>query len=111
MISNVNNITLLCHQVTLATCVVIALLAPLTVVANALILVAIWKNPSLRTPSYVLLAGLAFTDFCTGLLSEPFYAIPRFVVKIEKRKLYCDAGLVADSTACVLFFCTYRVLS
>ena len=58
------------YTVTLTVCVVTSLLAPITVVANALILVAIWKNPSLRTPSYVLPAGLAYTDFCTGLLTQ-----------------------------------------
>ena len=54
------------YTVTLGTCVVNAVLAPMTVAANAFILLAIWKNPSLRTPSYVLLAGLAVTDFGTG---------------------------------------------
>ena len=34
---------------------------------------AIWKNASLRTPSYIILGGLAFADFCTGLISEPVY--------------------------------------
>ena len=54
------------YPVTLAVCVVNAVLSPITVAANAFILLAIWKNPSLRTPSYVLLAGLAVTDFGTG---------------------------------------------
>ena len=27
------------------------------------------------TPSYVLLAGLAVTDFCTGLLTVPAYVV------------------------------------
>ena len=47
----------------------------MAVVANALILIAIWKNKSLRTPSFVILAGLSFPDFCTGLLSQPFYVV------------------------------------
>ena len=65
--------------------------------ANAFILAAIWKTPSLRTPSYVLLAGLAFTDFFTGLITQPSFAVFRFVgVKTGDGKMYCDAGLVAD---------------
>ena len=60
------------YQVTFKNCVVTSLLSPMAVAGNALIMAAIWRNPSLRTPSYVLLAGLAFTDFCTGLLSQPF---------------------------------------
>ena len=51
-----------------------AILSPVAVVGNALVLAAIWRNPSLRTPSYILLAGLAFTDFSTGLITQPFYA-------------------------------------
>ena len=49
------------YQGTLTTSVVISLLAPMAFEGNALSLAAIWRNPSLRTPSYVLLAGLAFT--------------------------------------------------
>ena len=50
--------------------VVIAVLSPVAVAGNALVLAAIWRNPSRRTPSYIILCGLAFT---TGLLTQPFY--------------------------------------
>ena len=49
------------------------ILSPITVVGNALVFTAILKNSSLRTPSYILLAALAFTDFGTGLISQPLY--------------------------------------
>lgn len=54
--------------------IAVAILSPIAVIGNALVLAAIWRNQSLRTPSYILLAGLAFTDFSTGLISQPFYA-------------------------------------
>jgi len=57
----------------LSTSVVIALLSPVAVVGNVLVIAAIWRNPSLRTPSYILLCGLAFTDLFTGLVTEPFF--------------------------------------
>ena len=85
------------YQVTLTTCVVTSLLAPMAVVANALILAAIWKNPSLRTPSYVLLAGLAFTDFCTGLLTQPFYVVYRLGDLSGNIKMFCIGGVVSES--------------
>ena len=70
----------------------------MTVVANGLILAAIWKNPSLRTPSYVLLAGLAFTtDFCTGLLSQP---LTWGTDRKGKPVLYCTA------LHCTVLHCT-----
>ena len=58
---------------TLSTSIAIAILSPVAVVGNALVLAAIWRNPSLRTPSYILLAGLAFADLSTGLVVQPFY--------------------------------------
>ena len=57
---------------------------------NALILAAIWKNTSLRTPSYILLAGLAATDFATGLITQPFYAAYIFAGK------NCIVSVIAD---------------
>ena len=84
------------YTVTLTVCVVTSLLAPITVVANVLILVAIWKNPSLRTPSYVLLAGLAFTDFCSGLLSQPFFVVYKLAEVAGRREVVCIAGVIAQ---------------
>ena len=54
--------------------VVIAVFSPVAVLANALILVAIWKKTFRRTQFHVLLSGLAITDFCTGLIAQPLVA-------------------------------------
>ncbi len=72
-----NSFTL--HTINLTTTALIAMLSPVTVVGNALVLAAIWRNQSLRTPSYILLSGLAFTDFCTGLITQPFYVASRLL--------------------------------
>ena len=50
-----------------------ALLSVVAVTGNTLILTVIWKNSSLRSPSYILLVGLAATDFATGLITQPLY--------------------------------------
>lgn len=63
----------------------IAVLSPVAVVTNGLVLVAIWRTSSLRTPCYVLLAGLAFTDFCTGLISQPFFVANRLIYLVHTR--------------------------
>ncbi|XP_078374352.1 uncharacterized protein LOC144657865 [Oculina patagonica] len=91
--SNVSKSSPVYYQSTLITCVVTSLLAPMAVVGNVLIMAAIWRNPSLRTPSYVLLAGLAFTDFCTGLLSQPFLVMHKLAELAENRKMICIAGV------------------
>lgn len=42
------------------------------IVLNAFVIVAIWKTPSLHTPSRLLLCSLALTDFCIGAFVQPF---------------------------------------
>ena len=61
------------HAVTFSTLVITAILSPVAVSGNGLIMAAIWRNQSLRTPTYVLLRGLAFIYLCTGLIIQPFF--------------------------------------
>ena len=62
--------------ISFATSTIIAVLSPVAVAGNALILAAIWKKTFVRTPFHVFVSGLAFTDLCTGLFAQPFYASP-----------------------------------
>ena len=78
------------YVIILSTSVVVAILSPLTVVANGLILVAIWRKPSLRTTSYVLLAGLALTDLGTGLISQPIYVTNWLIYTLQPRMSAVD---------------------
>ena len=54
---------------------------------------------SLRTPSYVLLAGLAITDFCTGLLCQPFYVLNKLGELTGRVKLSCIATIVVTNAS------------
>ncbi len=67
------------YAVTISASVIIGILSPVAVIGNALIMAAIWKNQSLRTPSYILLRALAFTDLCTGLITQPFYVAAELI--------------------------------
>ena len=58
----------------LSTSVVLTVSSPVAVVGNTLILATIWRRTFARTSFHILLSGLAFTDFCTGLIVQPFYA-------------------------------------
>lgn len=51
----------------------LAVICPITVLSNALLLIAIYKDPlkTFRTPSAYFLVGLAFVDLITGLIPEP----------------------------------------
>ena len=59
---------------TFTSSIILAVLSPVAVVLNALVLGAIWKRTFQRTSFHVLLSGLAITDLCTGLIAQPFTA-------------------------------------
>ena len=58
-------------KIVLSTMVFLALFSPIAVIGNSFVCAAIWRNFSLRKPSYMLLAGLAFNDVCNMLFVQP----------------------------------------
>lgn len=89
--------------------VAIALLSPVAVVGNGLVLAAIWRNPALRTPSYILLAGLALTDFCTGLITQPLYIANELTNLLEPSKDY--SMTLAIGFLCFEYFGNLSILT
>ena len=124
-----NNTTFILRQPSLDTCpfsldaklpilVVIFVLSPVAIVGNGLVLAAIWRNPSLRTPSYILLAGLALTDFCTGIISEPFLVANEVVdslVKLSDRNtrssVYFTMRIIGNSSFEYFFYLTLLIMT
>ena len=95
------------YWATLVNSVFAFLLALMTVTGNAFVLAAIWRNPTLRTPSHVLLAGLAFTDFCTGLITLPLTAAYK-LAHLMKSSMTCTLVLISFSVG--LFFACLTVV-
>ena len=63
------------------TSVLNALLIPVCITGNVLVLAAVWRNPSLRTPSTILLCSLAVSDLFVGFLVLPVrIAIARVIL-------------------------------
>ena len=71
----------------ICTSIIAAFLTPVAVVGNALVLTAILRNPSLRTPTNILLATMAFTDFETGVKTQPYYVVLNFHIEEDDFKL------------------------
>ena len=70
-----------------ASYIIIAILSPVAVAGNAMILAAIWKTAFQRSSCHVLLSGLAFTDLCTGLIAQPFSCASFFLHNTAQQKL------------------------
>ena len=100
------------YKVTLPVLVAMAIFSPVAVVGNGLVLAAIWRNGSLRTPSYILLAGLAFTDFCTGIISQPFLVANELVGSLIDRttssSVHLTMRIIGDS--CFEYFFNLTLL-
>ena len=87
--------------------IVVAILSPVAVTGNSLVLTAIWRNSSLRTPSYILLTGLAVTDFCTGLITQPFY-----VASINQLLFLVPSDIDhLDMSSCPTFYLAIRLVN
>lgn len=50
-----------------------ALLMAISIFGNALVLTAIWKTPSLRSPSTIFLSSLAVSDLLVGFIVQPVF--------------------------------------
>ena len=90
--------------ISFATSTIIAVLSPVAVAGNALILAAIWKKTFVRTPFHVFVSGLAFTDLCTGLFAQPFYASPTLMYwvnpgAVTKKSLLITIWAIGKSSA------------
>lgn len=84
--------------------VIVAFCSPVAVVGNALVLVAIWRNPSHRTPFHIILAGLAFTDLFTGIFTQPMYVAIEMACLQNAREIYDLILLILAGTALSNYF-------
>ena len=105
------------NEVALSTSIAMAVLSPVAVAGNALILAVIWKQTFVRTPFHILLSGLALTDLCTGLISQPFFAAAYFTyfatqgADCHKLKLALTLRTIGACSALYFIACTILLLT
>ncbi|XP_031561117.1 trace amine-associated receptor 9-like [Actinia tenebrosa] len=72
---------------------------------NFLILVSIWKTPSLHNPSFMLIANLALSDFINGTIGEPFMVCTNYVALKKQKHVFCYIWKIARAVT----YCTASV--
>ena len=95
------------HFIIIANCVVNLALAFLAITGNALGLYGVWKTPSLRSPSILLLCGLASTDLFVGLIVQPLVIATSYInlysqsenLKLILQNAYQTIGLFLCGTS------------
>ena len=68
----------------IANCILNAPLMLLSIIGNALMLAAVLKTPSLRSPSVIFLCSLAVSDLLVGLVVQPVYIEEQMVKTVPK---------------------------
>ncbi|XP_078344042.1 melanocyte-stimulating hormone receptor-like [Oculina patagonica] len=61
------------ETIVIINCALNAPLMLISIIGNTLVLAAILRTPSLRSPSFILLFSLAFSDLLVGLVVQPLY--------------------------------------
>ena len=67
------------ETIVMANCILNAPLMLLSILGNALVLVAILRTPSIHSPSVIFLCNLAVTDLLVGLVVQPAYIAQQIV--------------------------------
>lgn len=105
----------------LATGISLAVLSPITITSNVLLLLTISKDPlkCLRAPATYLIVTLALVDLATGLLVEPFFVMYRVASymqwsptlgepcnSLREIAIWCSTVFLSTSFLFVLILCT-----
>ena len=88
-------------------CVLNAPLMLTAITGNSLVLGAILRTPSLRSPSTVFLCSLAFSDFLVGLVVQPVSIVYR--LKSSHTLLYTNN--ILSALVCAVSLCTMATIS
>ena len=90
-----------------------ALLIPICIAGNVLVLAAVWRNPSLRTPSIILQCSLAVSDLLVGLLALPLDIAVAFtpLSQVSSDSRLSQARLVLTIQLCCVSLDTMTAIS
>ena len=71
------------ETVVIANCILNTPLMLLSIIGNALVLVAILRTPSIRSPSVIFLCNLAVSDLLVGLVVQPVYVAAEIAITVR----------------------------
>ncbi len=90
-------------------CAVNAPLILVTILGNALVLAAIKRTPSIRSPSMIMLCSLAVSDLLVGFIAQPLHLAVRLVYKPFIQ--YGDVHVALGHSVCGISLLTMTAIS
>ena len=75
--------------VSVTSIVINAVCAVIAMFGNALVIISIWRTPSLHSPSNVLICSLSVSDFLVGFISQPSFLMLLISTICENFDLSC----------------------
>ena len=90
-------------------------LALASIIGNTLVLHAVWRTPSLRSPSTLLLCGLAISDLTVGAIVQPLF-VASILVQLygqsqEFKELFHRCYAAVGFCLCGVSLCTIAAIS
>ena len=70
-------------RVAVISSIIVASMSPVTVTGNLLVVLAIWRNESLRSSTYFLVGALSLEYFVSGVLFQPSYSIKELAMALR----------------------------
>ena len=81
------------ETIVIINCVLNAPLMLTTIIVNSLVLAAVWKTPSIRSTSMIMLCSLAVSDCLVCFVAQPLYVTDELTV-MKERLLYRVSGMI-----------------
>ena len=92
-------------------CIVLVLTSVSAAVSNLLVLVSIWRTPSLRSPSNVLIFSLAVSDLGVGLITDPIYVVYLLAQHSGSTRAFCVAAVALRFAGTLLTSASLAILT
>lgn len=98
-------------------CAVNIVLAWTSIIGNTLVLHAVWKTPTLRSPSMFLLCGLALSDLAVGAVVQPLFIANDLIALYPQSEtpihvpLFLNIYNMLGFSLCGISLCTVAAIS
>ena len=98
------------HSLYFALCIINGFLSVGAVIGNIIVIIAVRRSSSLKSPSFLLLTNLALSDFGVGLLVQPMYIVYKASEMSSWRDIHCSISAAYFYFAILFAFVSFGTI-